>query len=413
MNRASIVSRFRAQALDPAGAGQWALREDLWIAVDASGRVAAVEDWRDQGCDLDLREMGVLMPGFVDAHLHFPQTRVMGQASGPLLPWLADSVFPEETRFADADYAAEVAEEFCMALLEVGTTAAFVYGSAHASASERLFARLESLGLQAIAGPVLMDGDAPPELTIGVEAAESGLEALRTRWHGAAEGRLRLGVIPRFALSCSPALMQMAGRYAQTHELWISTHIAETVDEYAAACERFGASDYLEVYERFGLVGARTVLAHCIHLDEGEWTRLRTAEAIVAHCPDSNDFLGSGSMPTAALIDPPVAITVGSDVAAGRGFCMRAHLRAAYDCALRGGLRLRPETLLDWGTAGAAARLGFESRGSPFRVGAWADWICVGVPRWAKSVEAMSSAIVFDPSFTRVEGVWLLGQRRW
>lgn len=418
---AACGRRLRARWLDPRGPERCDYIADAYIAWDDRGRLVEVGSYEGQAIDEDLRT-GVLAPGFVDTHVHYPQLRAMGQANGPLLPWLEQSIFPEEARFSDLGYAQEVAEAFCDAMLRSGTTGAFVYGSVHAAASAGLMERLESRGLQAIAGPVLMDEGAPDELLVPTSVAIEALERLLETWPSEVQARVRLGVIPRFALSCSESMLQAAGDFARAHGLHVSTHIAETQAEGEATCRRFGASDYLEVYERYKLVGPRTVLAHCIHFDEAQWKRFAAAGAIVAHCPDSNDFLGSGSMSAAAAQGVGAQITLGSDVAAGRGFCMRAHMRAAYDCALRRGQRLSPATLYWWATGAGRKALGFTRDGT-LRVGDAADLVYFSLPDWLlEPVQAGSSAdertgvgkllsaLIFDPTHVSVHRVWAEGR---
>ena len=383
---------------------------DARLRVDANGRVICIEDGAGAAAALDLRAEGVLTPGYVDTHLHFPQTRCMGRATGPLLDWLKESIFPEEARFADLNYARTVASAFVRAQLSAGTTDSLIYGSVHAEAVGVLFERLEAAGLRAVAGPALMERDAPEAICRGVEASMQGLSELHENWHQKADGRLRLAVLPRFALSCDAPLLDAAGRFANEHGLLVSTHIAETRREYELACQRFRAADYLEVYERFGLVHERTVLAHCIYLSPREWRRLVRARAVVSHCADSNDFLGSGSMPTAAVLQAGTRIALGSDVAAGRGFAMAAHAAAAYDNALRRGLRLSSARLFWWLTQGGSEALG-NSESGRLAQGQWADMAmrpCEALP--GDDVESVASRLLFDPHSAGATRVWVAGR---
>lgn len=401
---------LRARVLRPLSAGEVEYIADARVEVDAKGRVIAIVAWSGEAANTvdDLRDLGVLTPGYVDTHLHFPQTRSMGQASGPLLEWLATSIFPEEARFSAIGYATKVAREFVSAQLAAGTTDSLIYGSVHSEACGTLFGVLAQSGLRAIAGPALMERDAPAELCRGVEQSMAGLDELRESWHGF-DNRLRLGVLPRFALSCNAPLLEAAGAYAKVHELTVSTHIAETTHEYELVCERFAAADYLEVYERFGLIHSRTVLAHCIYLSEAEWERIDVAQAVVSHCPDSNDFLGSGSMPVERVLKTKGRLGLGSDVAAGRGFTMATHAAAAYDNALRRSIRLAPELLFWWLTSGASTALGNPSSGS-LAPGQWADMALRPISAGAEDAASVLRALLFDPSCAGASRVWVAGR---
>ena len=223
------------------------LRDGL-LEIDALGRIAAVGP-APADCDVEESFPGaVLLPGFVDTHVHFPQTRILGSASGPLLPWLLRSVFPEEARFAEARYAAAVAWEFCEQLVRHGTTCAAIYSSSHPIAATLLFTELERRGLRALAGLTLMDRGAPPELLLAAGPALAACTELVERWHGVDRGRLQFCVTPRFALSCTPELLRGAAALAERHGLPVQTHLAENCDEIAATAAAFpGSRDYLGV----------------------------------------------------------------------------------------------------------------------------------------------------------------------
>ncbi|RME26521.1 MAG: guanine deaminase, partial [Deltaproteobacteria bacterium] len=290
---------LRCRLLNPLSPTTVEWLDDARVELGEDGRIAAVGPWAGGRCDEDLRP-GVLTPGFVDGHVHFPQLRIIGAASGPLLTWLQRSTFPEEARMADPAHAASVAHAFVACLAAAGSTTSFIYSSAHPAACDALLDAVDRRGLRAIAGPVLMDRDAPEELLLPASEALPALEALVDRWHGH-DGRIQVAVVPRFALSCTMDLMTAAGELARRRHLPVSTHLSENPAEVQATTALHRADDYLAVYEQAGLVHDRTVFAHCIHLSESEWDRLAAAGAVVAHCPDSNDFLGSGGMPLGAV----------------------------------------------------------------------------------------------------------------
>jgi guanine deaminase len=397
---------LRCRVLSPRGSSEVYWLDDAKVEV-TDGVITAVEPWSGGLADHDLRP-AVVVPGFVDAHLHYPQTRIVGSASGPLLQWLQRSTFPEEERFEDPEHARDVAEIFVDRMLSAGTTLAMVYGSVHEVAANALFERLDASGMRALAGPVLMDAHSPSALTVDVDEAIPVLENLVTRWNGHDDGRLRVAVIPRFALSCTETMLAEAGRVARENDLWVTTHLSENLDECRVATERFGTADYLAIYENAGLLHERSVYAHCIHLSDSEWRRFAEAGAVVAHCPDSNDFLGSGGMPVGAVLDHAIPLAIGTDIAAGRSFRIPRILSSAYDNSLRQGRPLTPEHLFWLGTRGGALALG-EDRVGAVEVGLRGDLVALDVPWWVETPEQALGAVLFDHD-CRVLRTWVDGR---
>jgi guanine deaminase len=369
---------------------------DAVLELDAAGTIASVTP---AGPDCPLPETwpgAVILPGFVDTHVHYPQTRIIGSASGPLLPWLEASVFPEESRFADPAHAAAVAEEFCAALLGQGTTTAAIYSSSHPQATEILLRALDRHGLRALTGPTLMDRAAPAALLHPAADARAACEELHARWHGHDGGRLRLSSIPRFALSCTPALLRHAAAFAAAHDLLVQTHVSESPAEVAATLAAFPTSrDYLGVYEDHGLVGPRTILAHCIHFSDDEWARMQAQDVAVAHCPDSNFFLGSGQMPLRRALDLGLRVGLGTDVGAGRTFSLRRVAAAAYDAALVRGQAVTPAELLWLATRGGALALGLGDGVGCIAPGFCADLVAVDLPPGNHEGAALLDALLF------------------
>ncbi len=329
----------------------------------ADGRVTAVHP-APAGCATPQTWPGaVILPGFVDTHLHYPQTRVLGSASGPLLPWLNSSVFPEEARFSDPAYAAAVAEEFCDALIGQGTTLAAIYSSSHPTATDTLLRALDRRGLRGVTGVTLMDRAAPANVLLPADDALAANERLGDQWHGHDDGRLALSLIPRFAISCTSELMRGAAAQADARSMLVQTHISENPDEITATRELFpNSDDYLGVYEDHGLASPRLVLAHCVHLTDDEWQRVADGDIAIAHCPDSNFFLGSGCMPLRRALDLGIRVGLGTDVGAGRTFSLRRVAAAAYDASLLTGAVVGPEELLWLATRGGAMVLGEHDR---------------------------------------------------
>lgn len=405
-----MATTWRARILSPGSEEALTWLDDAILRVE--GRtIVEVAPYDGRPVDEDLRP-GVLLPGFVDAHLHFPQARIVGSATGPLLQWLSASTFPEEARFADAAHAAQVAAMFCDRLAAAGTTLCLAYGSVHPQAADVLLSTLAARGLKALAGPVWMDTDCPEALQLPTEQALEAMSGLVERWHGHDDDRLQVAVIPRFALSCSPGMLAAAGAFARSHGLYVSTHLAETPAECRVARERFGTTDYLQVYEDAGLIHDRCVLAHCIHLSDSEWDRLAAAGAAIAHCPDSNDFLGSGGMPIEAVQRRGLSIAIGSDVAAGRSFRIPRILSSAYDNGLRQGVTLSAARLLWWSTRGGALALGHPETGQ-IRAGLEADLCLFDPPPWATDADGVVASLLFDHDAPRMRRTWVRGVCVW
>ncbi len=354
----------------------------------------------------------VILPGFVDAHTHYPQTRVIGRATGPLLDWLDTSVFPEEARFRRSAYARQVAGEFIARSCACGTTTVGVFSSSHERATDVLFEQLADHGLRAVVGLALMDQHCPTPVRVARVKAMKACGRLVRRWHGYDNDRLRFAVTPRFALSCSRAMLRDAGRLAREHDLPIQTHIAETPREEQQTLQVHRYADsYLGIYERAGLLTERTVLAHAIHLAERDWNRIATLGASVVHCPDSNFFLGSGRMRLKAPLRRGIPVALGSDIAAGRSFSMRRAMASAYDNAMCRKAPIEPSRLLHMATLGGAEALGCAQVTGSLEPGKDADLIVVPLPNPAKTLETLLAQLIFDTDTPQVTRVYLRAHR--
>jgi len=320
--------------------------EDGALAI-ASGRILACGEYRAVAAQLpaapvrDLRG-AFLVPGFIDTHIHFPQVRILGGLGLSLLDWLEQITLPEEARLADTAYAATIAEEFVSAMAAHGTTTAMVFGSHFTLATAALFETAGRRGLRVSSGLVLADRNLRPELHQPAEAAYRESRALIERFDGL--GRLSYAVTPRFALSASEALLEVSKALLESREgLRFTTHINESPAEVEQVALQFPwAADYLAIYERYCLVGRRSVLAHNVHAVDDEMRRLASQGASVAHCPASNAALGSGIFPLARHVEQGVRCALGTDVGAGTGFGIVKEALAAYLMQPRSLSRLRP-----------------------------------------------------------------------
>jgi guanine deaminase len=353
---------------------------DCWLLVDGGrivGRQAADpgDGWRR----VDHRGR-LVMPGFIDTHVHMPQIDVIASHGADLLQWLSDYTFPAETRYADPEVSRAGAERFADALLAHGTTAAVVFPTVHAVSADAMFAAAAERGMRCITGKVLMDRHAPDGLRDDVEQAERDCVALIERWHGRERQAYALTV--RFAPCSTPAQLAMAGRLlASRPGLYLQTHVAESRAEVAWVAELFPqARSYLDVYHRHGLLGPRSVLAHGIWLDDGDRALLAASGAQIAHCPSSNLFLGSGLMDWRTLAARGVAVSLASDVGGGTSLSMHRTLAEAYKVQALQGLRLSAWALLHAATRGAAQALRLDDEIGSLEPGRLAD---VAVWDWA------------------------------
>lgn len=407
---------YRASVLTPVrGADALLHVPDALLVVDADGKIETlrpVSDGPFPGFVHDLSG-SLVVPAFVDAHLHVPQTRVIGSASGPLLDWLSSTVFPEEARFHDRAYADEVADEFVGRCLAVGTGTVAAFSSSSATATAAAFDALLARGLRGVVGLTLMDTRCPDALAVPADRAIAEARDLCDRYHGADDGRVAFAVTPRFAISCTETMMRRAGELARERDLIVQTHVAENEREGAETLELFPwAKDYLDVYDKMGLLGARTLLAHSIHLSDAEWDRVAERRASVVHCPDSNFFLGSGRMRLAEATKRGVGVALGSDVAAGRSFDMRRAIAHAYDNALAIGEPPTLDALLRAATLGGAEALGWADRTGSLEPGKEADFAVLALPRWmdrSARKEALRAAC-FGSDFAPVRRTYVRGR---
>lgn len=354
---------FRGEILslahDPAEA-PGAVRHDLdGLLVVEEGRIVARGTYADvaprfPGLTVETLD-GLIVPGFIDAHVHYPQLDRIASHGEQLLDWLERHIFPAEMAFADPAHAAEVAEAFLGELLRHGTTSALVFGTVHAASVDAFFAAAEARGLRMACGKVLMDLG-PVGLKDTPETGLSESEGLIRRWH--ARGRLTYAVTPRFALTSSDAQLESAGKLLADHPgVLLHTHLAENTREIAEVAARFPQSrDYLDVYDRFGLVTERSVFAHGVHLPDHSCARLAQSRAGVAVCPSSNLFLGSGMFDFAQADRHGMRIGLGSDIGAGTSLSLLLNAGIAYQAGLFKGYRLDPFRAL-WLATGGSARL--------------------------------------------------------
>ena len=345
-----------------------------WLLIDATGRIAAVQPEAPGDDWLKLDRSGqLLMPGFIDTHVHSPQLDVIASWGTELLDWLERYTFPAEARHADPDFARAAAALFLDALLAHGSTSAVVFPTVHLASTEALFEAARERGMRLVTGKVLMDRHAPEALRDDVVQAERDCRALIARWHGV--GRLAYAVTPRFAVTSSPAQLAMAGRLLADHPgVYLQTHVAENRAEVAWIAELFPeARSYLDVYAGHGLLTERSVLAHGIWLDDADRRLLHQTGAQIAFCPSSNLFLGSGLFGWQQAAAQGVNVSLASDVGGGTSLAMLRNLADGYKLQAMAGQRLSAWALLHAATRGAAQALRLDHEIGSFEPGLMAD----------------------------------------
>ena len=391
--------------------------------VTERGAYATVRTAHPDDAVVDLRP-GLLLPGLVDTHVHFPQVRIIGGLGMPLLQWLDECALPEEARLASVDYARDVAADFVRGLASAGTTTALVFGSHFAQAVDVLFEEVTRVGLRITAGLVVSDRSLPEALLTTPERSYADASLLAERWHRP-DARTRYAVTPRFSYSAGDDLLDACHRVLKdVPGSWFTSHLNENPAEIAAVGARFPtAHHYLDTYDRHGLVGATSVFAHNVHPTDDELELLGRSGAAVSHCPASNSALGSGLFPLQRHLDHGVRVALGSDVGAGTGFSLfKEGLQAYFVQQLLGedGTSLTAADLLHLATCSGAAALGLGDVVGNLSVGKAFDavWLRpragepfdVGLRHATSPEQALARAFALATP-ADIGGVWVAGDR--
>lgn len=317
----------------------------------------------------------MIVPGFVDTHIHYPQSEMVGAYGEQLLEWLNKHTFPAERRYNDIEYAREMSAFFIKQLLRNGTTTALVFGTVHPESVDALFEAAHNINMRMIAGKVMMDRNAPDYLLDTAETSYSQSKALIERWHH--NGRLLYAITPRFAPTSTPEQLAMAQRLREEYpDTYLHTHLCENKDEIewvkALYPERKG---YLDVYHHYGLTGKNSVFAHCVHLEEPEWDCLRDTGSSIAFCPTSNLYLGSGLFNLKKAWHKQIKVGMGTDIGAGTTFNMLQTLNEAYKVMQLQGWRMSAYEAFYLATLGGAKALGLDDIIGNFNIGKEADFV--------------------------------------
>lgn len=347
------------------GDGKVAARGDYASVSKKAGKGATVIDHRPH----------LLLPGFIDGHMHYPQMQVIASYGAELLEWLNEYTFPEEARFRDAQHGRRISRLFLDELIRHGTTTAAVYCSVHKSSAEAFFAEAHERDMLMIAGKVMMDRNAPDGVTDTPQSGYDDTKALIEEWHG--KGRQNYAITPRFAITSSPEQMEMAEALVREYpDCHMQTHLSENRDEIAFTQELYPWSkDYTDVYEHYGLLGGKSLFGHCIHLSEREADALSESGSVAVFCPTSNLFLGSGLFDYQRYRkrDKPLRIASATDVGGGTNYSMLRTMDEGYKVIALNGEKLNPLASFWQITRGNAEALSIGDRVGSLEVGSGAD----------------------------------------
>ncbi|WP_067520123.1 guanine deaminase [Endozoicomonas ascidiicola] len=343
--------------------------------IVACGMASDLQGDLPEGCEIKELPGRLLVPGFIDTHVHYPQLEVLAGCGVQLLDWLEQYTFPAEKQFENRDYADQVASFFLDQSLSHGTTTALVFGTVDPTSVDAFFAEAKKRNLRMICGKVMMDRNAPEYLLDTADSSYQDSKALIERWHGV--DRLSYAVTPRFAPTSTPEQLTLAGQLLQEFDgLYLHTHMSENPKEVEWVQELFTTSDsYLGVYDDHGLLGKRSVFAHSIHLCDHSWDRLAESDSSVAFCPGSNLFLGSGLFNLSKAQETGVKTGLGTDVGGGTSLCLLNTMKDAYQVSQLSGQSISPLQAFYLATLGGARALHLENRIGSFKPGNEADFL--------------------------------------
>lgn len=373
--------------------------EDGAVVVD-QGRIVSTGEYNDglklvaPKAEVIDHRPGLILPGFIDTHIHYPQMQVIGSYAKDLLEWLNTYTFVEEQRFADAEHAARIASLFCDELVRYGTTTAAVYCSVHPESVDAFFTEAKKRGMRMVAGKVMMDRNAPQGLLDTPQRGYDESKALLEKWDGV--GRLHYAITPRFALTSTHAQMEMTQDLVREFsDAYVQTHVNESLGEIEFVRELFpNFPDYVGVYEHYGLLGPKTLLGHCIHMTDREIEALSETGSVAVFCPTSNLFIGSGLFDRERLMESNVRIGVATDVGGGTSYSMLRTLDEGYKVLQLRGQRLSPLESFFMMTLGNARALSLEHTIGTLEPGSDADIVVLdagALPHMTLKMEQVES----------------------
>jgi guanine deaminase len=422
---------FRARVFTPVAdpftsdvADSYRSFDDGYLAVE-DGRIGDVGPWEERpAADKVVVELGpdtLLVPGLIDTHLHAPQLEMIGSYGGHLLEWLNRYTFPTEAKFRDPVHARRIATALYDELLRNGTLTALIFSTIHHAATEVFFDEAERRGFRGIIGKTMMDRNAPESLLENARDSYDASRDLLKRWHN--KGLLRYAITPRFAPTSTPELLELAGELKREFpDAYVHTHISENRNEIQWVHELFPEAEYADVYDRYGLLDSKTVLAHGVHLSEEELDLLSRRGARISHCPNSNLFLGSGLFRLHHTLKAGVVVGLGSDIGAGTTPSLLTAMADAYKVQQVQGVSLSPFHLWYLGTLGGARALSLDAETGSLERGKSADFLAIDLratpllalrSERAESIGELLAGLIFMGDDRAVDRAWIAGREVW
>ena len=396
------------------------------LLISQNGKIQWFGSWQEGqqhlpiGVEVQHYPEQLIVPGFIDTHIHFPQTEMVGAYGEQLLEWLNTYTFPTELQFSDKAYADQIAQFFVQELLKNGTTTALVFCTVHTESVDALFEAAGQHQMRLIAGKVMMDRHAPEDLCDTPDSAYADSKALIEKWHG--KGRNLYAITPRFAPTSTPEQLAKAGQLkAEYPDVYVHTHLSENKNEIAWVKDLFPEQQgYLDVYHHFGLTGSHSVFAHCVHLEEAEWDCMHQTDSAIAFCPTSNLFLGSGLFPLNKTWDKQVKVGLGTDIGAGTSFNQLQTLNEAYKVQQLQGDKLSAFESLYHATLGGAKALSLDDKLGNFNLGKEADFVVLDLKatalqalrqQRAKGIEDALFALMTMGDDRNIHATYIFGQK--
>ena len=389
---------FHRRPDDLGDAESYSYREHGGLLIDGGVIIAAGDYAGLAKANPDVKTIDhrphLIMAGFIDPHLHFPQMQVIASFGTRLIEWLNTYTFPEEMRFADKDHADRIAGQLFTTLIANGTTTAAAYCTSHPNSVDAFFEAAEARNMRMIAGKVLMDRNAPDGLLDTPKSAYDDTLALATKWHN--RGRALYAITPRFAITSTPEQMEAAQALVKAlPDCYVQTHLGETPEEIAFATSLFpNAPDYTGIYESYGLLGEKTLLGHCIHLTDREVEVIAETQSVAVSCPTSNLFLGSGLFPRQRMLNHKVRIGLATDIGGGTSYSMLRTLDEFYKVLQLGREVHDPLNAFYQITLGNAQSLGLAAKIGTLEAGTEADIVVLNAsatPPMALRMERVST----------------------
>lgn len=400
------MSVIKTNVLTPLNDKKFMFLRNVFITI-RNKRISSVETATDFHNYQDWTHL-LCLPGFIDTHVHLSQYYIRGRNGNDLLKWLNDYVFVEEARSRDQNYARKLSRHFFQALLQAGTTTSVVYTAPQSAACETAFETAREMGVRAMIGKTMMDTNSPADLRENSDQSFQDSVALFQRWHQKTD-LLEYIFSPRFAPVCTPGLMKKIADFARANQAFIQTHLAENTDEISLVKSLFpNAGSYTEVYHKYGLLGPRTILGHAIHLSDKEIALLAETKSKIAHCPDSNFFLKSGSFPLTKIKKAGIDFALATDVGAGTTLSMPEMMKL---CNYRqSDYRVKPAEAFYYATLAGARVLGKEQDIGSVTAGKFADLIFLDLnPDNFPDGEDLLSCIIYLNREIKVKSVMIAG----